>query len=213
MDRDQMAAMARDGWGKVASAYVDQLFNELENKPFDRERLETFAAGVQPGTTVVDIGCGPGHVGLFLRQLGVDVLGIDLSPEMIAEARKLAPQARFEVGNVLELAAGDETFAGALAMYSLINLLREDLPVALAEIFRVLIPGSAFLMAVHRGSEEIVAEEIFDKPVHMVATLFEAEEVRAAAESAGFVIDHLEMRGPYETEYQSERVYLRAHRP
>jgi ubiquinone/menaquinone biosynthesis C-methylase UbiE len=49
---------------------------------------------------------------------------LDLSPQMIAEARKIQPEAAFEVGNVLQLPMADGTFGGALAMYSLINLVR-----------------------------------------------------------------------------------------
>jgi len=213
MDREEMASIARDGWGTVAPAYVQALFHELDHKPFDRERLDGFATAVLSGTTTIDIGCGPGHVGLYLSERGVTVLGLDLSPPMIAEARRIQPDAQFAVGNVLVLEMPDETFGGALAMYSLINLVREDLPVAMREIFRVLKPGSPFLMSVHRGEDRLVAEQIFDQPVRMVVTLFEPDEVRAAAARAGFVIDAVEVRGPYETEFQHERVYLRAHRP
>ena len=213
MDRDEMAAIARDGWGAVADSYVEHLFDELDHKPFDRERLDAFAASIPCGAQAIDIGCGPGHIGLYLRKRGVDIVGLDLSPSMIDEAQKIQPEAEFVVGNVLKLDMADSAFGGALAMYSLINLVRQDLPLAMAEIFRVLRPGAPFLMAVHRGQDQLVADELFGRPLRMVVTLFAPDEVREAAESAGFVVDLLEVRGPYETEYKHDRIYLRAHRP
>ena len=57
-----------------------------------------------PGDRVLDLGCGTGDDALFLAGLGMDVLGIDPSPAMIARARAKAAErgaaaarARFEV--------------------------------------------------------------------------------------------------------------------
>jgi predicted TPR repeat methyltransferase len=38
------------------------------------------------------LGCGPGHVGAHLRELGLDGFGVDLSPGMVAEARDRHPR-------------------------------------------------------------------------------------------------------------------------
>jgi len=48
---------------------------------------------------VVDLGCGPGILAAELARAGHEVLGIDLSPAMIALARRRAPRARFRVGS------------------------------------------------------------------------------------------------------------------
>jgi SAM-dependent methyltransferase len=48
---------------------------------------------------VVDVGCGSGVLARALTNAGLDVLGIDASPSMIALARETAPLARFEVGS------------------------------------------------------------------------------------------------------------------
>jgi len=52
---------------------------------------------------VADVGCGPGHVTAHLHELGVDAFGIDLSPEMVAVARREHPAPRFEVGSMTDL--------------------------------------------------------------------------------------------------------------
>lgn len=65
---------------------------------------------VQPGTTVLDIGCGVGRWSLRLASAGAHVIGIDLSPTMIGEARRRADRdgvsarCHFFVADVAELA-------------------------------------------------------------------------------------------------------------
>lgn len=51
----------------------------------------------KPGERVLDIGCGTGHLTGRIAELGAEVVGIDASAEMIAQARKNYPGLRFEV--------------------------------------------------------------------------------------------------------------------
>jgi SAM-dependent methyltransferase len=60
-------------------------------------------AGIRRGL-VVDLGCGSGATARRLSAAGYDVLGVDLSPAMIALARKKAPRASFRVGSFVDAA-------------------------------------------------------------------------------------------------------------
>ncbi len=79
---------------KTRTAYLmesDQEARRLDLKT-DRERLEEQArwAGLQPGMSVIDGGCGSGKTSSFLHRMvhpGGEVLGIDASPERVAHAR------------------------------------------------------------------------------------------------------------------------------
>ncbi len=95
--------IARDGWSALAEAYVDRLYQELDGKPFDRERLDAFARRIPAGATVLDAGCGPGHITAWLAARGVDARGVDLAPGMVAQAHKHAPTLRFDLGDLLDL--------------------------------------------------------------------------------------------------------------
>lgn len=68
---------------------------------------------IAPGTSVLDVGCGVGRWSLLLAARGAQVTGMDLSPTMIAEARRradasgLADRCRFIVQDLAHLDAGD----------------------------------------------------------------------------------------------------------
>lgn len=198
----------------LAGAYVEHLFNELDNKPLDRELLTRFAEAVKDSGLVCDLGCGPGHVTKFLSELGVTVCGIDLSPEMIERARQLNPGIDFQTGNMLALEIEDETFAGIVAFYSIVNLSREEVKQALFEIARVLKPGGRLLLAFHVGDEMVHVDELWGHPIHLDFYYFTSDEVTGYLSSAGLQIEETIERDPYpEVEYQSRRAYLFARKP
>jgi ubiquinone/menaquinone biosynthesis C-methylase UbiE len=61
------------------------------------------ALRLEPGQRVLDVGCGPGRHALALAQRGIEVLGIDLSPDFIALARDNDTTAQFETMDVRDL--------------------------------------------------------------------------------------------------------------
>jgi 2-polyprenyl-3-methyl-5-hydroxy-6-metoxy-1,4-benzoquinol methylase len=77
----------QSSYDAVASDYRQKFLHELEHKPFDCARLDEFAAQLKD-KRVWDIGCGPGQVTRYLHEQGVQATGVDLSPEMIAQANK-----------------------------------------------------------------------------------------------------------------------------
>lgn len=102
---------------------------------------------VNPGEVVLDLGCGVGFDALLAAQIvgpAGRVVGIDLSPEMlaVAEAGRIEaafPQVEFRQGTVEALPFPDASFDLALSN-GVLNLV-PDKPAALREIFRVLRPG------------------------------------------------------------------------
>lgn len=97
---------ARAVYDAVAEPYDQRLGAELDAKPLDRALLTALTDLVEPGT-VADLGCGPGHATRFLAARHTDVIGVDLSPRMIAIARTHAPELGFVVGSLLQLPVGD----------------------------------------------------------------------------------------------------------
>ena len=95
----------RAAYDTVADDYAAQLRDELDRKPLDRAMLASFAelVLVSGGGAVAELGCGPGRVTAHLAGLGLNAFGVDLSPRMIAVARRMYPELRFDEGSILEL--------------------------------------------------------------------------------------------------------------
>src|SRR5579863_1360047 len=141
----------RESYERLADEYALRIFNELEHKPLDRELLRRFATQVAGRGEVCDMGCGPGQVARYLRDAGVVLFGLDLSPGMLEQARRLNPDISFRVGNMLALDLKDGSLCGIAAFYAIVNIPHESLPVVFQEMARVLQPGGLLLLAFHTG--------------------------------------------------------------
>lgn len=207
-----MSDATRASYDGVAAAYATNLAGELAGKPMDREWLAGFARRVRG--PVADLGCGPGHVTAHLAGLGMDVVGLDLSPGMVAQARATHPGLAFEVADMLALDERPGRFAGLLAMYSLIHFDVAGLAAALRACHAALRPGGELCAAVHLGEGVVRPEAMWDVPVRLDFHLFAPGGLDAALRSAGFDVVESRARPPYPgAEHASHRAYLRATRP
>jgi SAM-dependent methyltransferase len=197
-----------ESYDRVAERYAEKFFNELERKPFDRDLLDRFADTVRGRGKVCDVGCGPGHVARYLHARGVEVLGLDISPRMLEVARELNPGIRFDQGDMQALDLPDSSLAGVVAFYSMIHLARSVVPRALDEVTRVLRPDGVALISVHGGEGEIHADEVLGQTVSMDVSFFQPAEMQTLLEGAGFKVEEVLSREPYDFEFQSQRVYI-----
>lgn len=133
----------RQAYDIAAGSYAEIVPPLHGRDPYGIAMLRAFADQVRAESDagpVADLGCGPGHVTAQLRDLGLDAFGIDLSPRMIAEARRAHPDLRFEEGSMTALDLADDSLGGLVAWYSTVHTPAEVLPVLFAEFHRVLAP-------------------------------------------------------------------------
>jgi ubiquinone/menaquinone biosynthesis C-methylase UbiE len=214
MEQDPVNTV-REDYDRIAEEYARRIFRELDGKPLDRELLRRFANAVRGRGPVCDMGSGPGHVAGFLRDADADVFGLDLSPQMVSQARRLNPDIEFREGNMLALDLPDGTLAGIAAFYAIVNIPMESLPIVLAEMFRVLMPGGLLLLAFHIGDEVIRPQELWGNPIKMEFYHLQPERILTLLTRAGFAIEDVIERDPYapDVEYQSRRAYVFAKKP
>jgi len=110
---------------------------ELRARTYELLRLE-------PGDAVIDVGCGAGLAVSELSSRGFRAVGVDLSAEMIDEARRRSPERDFLLGDAYALPV-DGGFAGYRADKVFHELAEPEL--ALAEARRVLAPGGRIVLS------------------------------------------------------------------
>jgi len=201
--------LIREDYDNLAQEYARHIADELQHKPFDRKLLDRFADEVRGRGEVCDMGCGPGHVARYLHDVKVNVFGLDLSPGMLQEARKLNPAIPFREGNILGLDLADGVLAGITAFYAIVNLPQDSLLAAFQEMLRVLKAGGLLLLAFHAGDEVLHEDELWGVKVSMEFCLLKPAEILRDLEKAGFEIEEILEREPYaDVEYPSRRAYI-----
>jgi SAM-dependent methyltransferase len=206
-----MRAELQSSYDRVAEDYAGQFRDELVEKPFDRKMLDWLAEKVGGAGVICDMGCGPGQVAGYLHGRGVEACGVDLSPAMVRQARRLNPEIEFRQGDMMALSeVGDDAYGGIAAFYSIVHIPRGELPQALREFARVLRPRGVLLLAFHIGREVKHLDEWWGKEVSLDFLFYETEEVKGRLTAAGFALEEVIERDPYPeaVEYQSRRAYI-----
>ena len=124
----------------------------------DEERAEL--ARRVPGGALLDVGCGPGHEAHYWSEHGFDVVGVDISPEMVALARRNYADVRFVVCDLFDVATLGTKFAAVWCAYVLLHVGQDDLGRALDALRSVLAPGGLLFIATPVGPQD--REEISD---------------------------------------------------
>lgn len=174
----------RAAYDAIAVRYAELYGDAMADLPVDRAMIAAFAelvraAGAGP---VADLGCGPGRLTTYLRSLGLDAFGVDLSPTMIALAREAYPELRFEEGEMTSLDMEDGALGGVLSWYSIIHTPPEQLPAVFAEYHRILRPDGHLLVAFFHSEDEPVA---FDHKVTL-AYRWPVDRIASLLGEAGF---------------------------
>lgn len=155
--KDQEALAWQTGvWDRMSDVYVreiDRRFAPVVESVIRR-------ADLLEGEDVLDLGTGTGAVAQRAASIvgpSGSVVGVDISPEMLARARRHALDAglanlTFRDGRAESIPAGNAAFDVVLASLSMMYV--PNLDAAAREIARVLKPGGRFVAAVWAGAEE-----------------------------------------------------------
>src|SRR3954451_13907224 len=153
-------AFEAEGWTRKAATY-DRLTGRATARLIE-PLLD--AAGVQSGTRMLDVACGPGRCAAAAAARGAAPLGLDAAVGMVAVARARYPKIEFQPGDAERLPFADESFDAVVAGFVVNHLPRPER--ALAEFARVLRPGGR------------VAVPVWDRPgrMRLLGVLTEAIE-------------------------------------
>ncbi len=97
------------------------------------------------GSPVLDAACGTGRYLAYLAAQGHDVIGVDISPEMLAKARQKVPDADLRAGDLLRMPVADGEATAVVCTLAVDHV--EELRPAYAEFARVTRPGGTIVVS------------------------------------------------------------------
>jgi SAM-dependent methyltransferase len=150
------------------------------------------ATGVRPGTTLLDLGCGPGLFARAAADRGAVVTGIDVDPESVRQAAIEVPEGSFLVGDA------EQPPPGSFGVVAAVQLLTH-------------VPDPVAVLAAARRSGAVVAATVWGRDDECDVRLFgealapwlgprpaggpeitDPDRLRAAARRAGLVVERLD---------------------
>ena len=141
--------------------------------------------GDRAGLTILDLGCGSGLAGVSVRERAAELIGVDLSPEMIELARARGIYDRLELAEITAwLDQGQSLFDLIISCDCLIYF--GDLGRIAQSAARRLKPGGFFAMSMERGDRH---------PFHLTDTgryTHHPDHVREAAAKAGLAVAQMD---------------------
>ena len=132
IDADAFNAFEAAGWEATAGEY-DTYWPTLTGRLSDA-LLDAVEAG--PGTRVLDVACGPGHLAARAAERGATAVGVDIAEPMVGIARRRFPRAQFREGDAQALPFPDGGFDAVVSNLGLPHFGRPEQ--AIAEFRRVL---------------------------------------------------------------------------
>ena len=199
-DEDHVSA-ARAVYDVVAETYVHFAgtdINPATEHPIDRSLLGAFIELVKRQTVrrVADVGCGPGRAAALMADHGLNVLGVDVSPAMLAIASAAHPHIKFAEGQLDALPIESGELAGVVCWYSIIYTPRHRLIEAFEELARVLIPGGHLLLAFQAEGDPVHREDAFGSGLPLTSYRHSVSDVVSRLEESGFRISATVIREP-----------------
>ena len=142
----------------VESQYDDEA-PEFDDQPYPTTSHETFVGRLietcPAGGTVLDAPCGTGRYFQQVVAAGRQVVGIDQSAGMLAQARAKGLASRLEHVGLQELAFVDEV-DGSVTIDAMENIPPEDWPVVLTNLHRAVRPGGHLYLTVETQDDETI---------------------------------------------------------
>jgi SAM-dependent methyltransferase len=108
----EIAGWREPGRGDAYDAVVGRVTARVAEPLLD-------AVGVRQGTSLLDVATGTGHVAGAAAARGAHAVGVDISEEMLARARRLYDGVEFALGDAEELAFEDDAFDVAVGAFLL----------------------------------------------------------------------------------------------
>lgn len=180
--RDQALEVVQAGYDRIGGRYTEErgrIVNWCE--------VKAFVSQLPAQAHVLDAGSGTGiPIAEYLTKSGFEVVGIDISKEMLSVARKNVPGATFQQMNMAAIDLPSESFDGVISCYAIIHNPKESHADILESFYRILKPGGVMLISVASWEWEEFADYM---GVDMFWSHYDPAKTKSLITNAGFDIE------------------------
>jgi ubiquinone/menaquinone biosynthesis C-methylase UbiE len=170
--RTDVTEVIREHWDVRASTFDDEAGHGLVDERQRQAWHDLIAELVGPEPRrVLDVGCGTGFLAFRFAELGHEVAGVDLAPQMIDQARRKAAESglavELAVADATSLPFPDDSFDVVVARHVIWNLPEPQR--GLDEWLRVLRPGGLLALVEGKWADNDALALAYSRPVSRLA--------------------------------------------
>jgi SAM-dependent methyltransferase len=199
----------------AAATYVDFVGTEISMATEDAVDVSLLAGFIQlvravdPFGKVADLGCGPGRAAAHLARHFSDVVGVDLSLELLLHSVRAHPALPVAQGRLDQLPFVEAAFCGVVCWYSIIYTPPSRLAPLLDELARVCAPHGLVFLAFHAGSgEAVVRADAHGTGLDLTTYLHDVSDISDRLEAAGLAVHAYAVREPSHLHETSRQAFV-----
>jgi ubiquinone/menaquinone biosynthesis C-methylase UbiE len=179
---DKTIEIVRLGYDRIAKRYL------VEREKTDNwNEIEAFCSKLPSNAKILDVGCGTGiPIARYLIDRGFEIVGIDLSNEMVSIAQRKVPSGIFLQMNMTDMEFPSESFDGLISCYAVFHVPRNKHAAIFQSFYKILKPDGYMLASVGASEWEEV-EEYYG--VDMFWSHFDPTTTQSLITEAGFDVE------------------------
>ena len=170
-------------YNQIAKIYADYTFNRLF-----QYHLNEFISLIPKDAKILDIGCGSGRDVQYFLDYNLNSIGIDISHEMINEAKTRVPNGDFKKMDMRNLKFKENTFDALWACASRLHISRKELPKVLQNINKIIKPNGILFIALKEGEGSKIIREQKYKDLPRLFVYYNKSEIEKLINENGFSI-------------------------
>lgn len=177
---------------EVYNRHVSEYVNKFMGLDLYKDTFASFLEYVPTNANVIELGCGPGNVVKYLKakRPDLDFLGIDLAPEMIAEAKRQNPGSRFELMDIRNADQINQKFTAVIAAFCLPYISYNHVYALFANLEKLTVDNGILYLSCMEGTRQRSGYEktSFTGTDEMYINYYEREEIELLLKEHDFNI-------------------------
>ena len=175
------------------NAIAEKYYELYKDDTSDLKYFDFFLEDCKP--RILDLGCGMGHYSNYMYNKGFDVVGIDISENMINIAKRNNPNIEFIVSDICDLdVIKNYKFGGVILAYVLQHLSKEEVLKLFSKINYIVNYNCKLLMFLREGNGIIEEVEPIDTRYKYVINEYSKEEIKNILLDNGWKINLIETK-------------------